>query len=50
MEELYHSLKQDLAKAESLGRRIVFVDECLFSAKAMIKTAYSNKGKNIDVA
>ncbi len=50
MENLYRELKQEVAKAELHGRRIVFVDECLFSSKAMLKTAYSNKKENVKVA
>jgi hypothetical protein len=47
MAKLFEEMKQRVKDIDESERRVVFVDECLFSSKALNKNAYSNKKENI---
>ena len=49
MNYLYEELKLKVADARRKGKRLIFVDECLFSSKALLKLAYSNRRCNIEL-
>ena len=46
---LYNELKRRFARAEEEHKRVLFIDECLFSSKALTAQAYSNKKANVEL-